>query len=91
MTTKDITFLELEEWIRSYSPVMRDGHPKLYDNNRAMNAVRLVPTTRVWTLIDEDGYLFIVNGSRFVNRLGYYITARNWEEDKDYQVDIEDA
>jgi hypothetical protein len=34
---------------------------------------------RVWTLVDDDeGYLKVVAGMHLVNRLGYFITQKDW-------------
>ena len=36
----------------------------------------------VWTLIDgEDNDLWIIQGRCFVNRLGYFITEKPWNDD----------
>ena len=36
--------------------------------------VRMQNPGCIWTLIDEDGVLFVGNGLRFVNRLGYFVS-----------------
>lgn len=36
----------------------------------------------VWTLIDEDGALFVGSGLRFVNRLGYFISQTPIQTDE---------
>jgi len=36
----------------------------------------------VWTLIEEDGEQFIVNGLRTVNRLGFFVTENNYAENE---------
>lgn len=34
----------------------------------------------IWTLVEEDGESFIVAGMRYVNRLGYFITRKKWDD-----------
>ena len=30
----------------------------------------------IWTVVDEDGEMFIVYGMRFINRIGYFVTKQ---------------
>ena len=45
---------------------------------------------RVWTLIegDDDDFLYISNGMRLVNRMGYFITREEWEGETDVEIDM---
>lgn len=43
-----------------------------------LNFVRNQHENRVWTLMEEDGKMFIVTGFHFVNRVGYFVTERPW-------------
>ena len=36
---------------------------------------------RVWTVLDVDGELIIAAGFHFVNRMGYIITEKEWENE----------
>ena len=36
--------------------------------------VRMQKSDCIWTLIDEDGVLFVSSGLRLVNRLGYFVS-----------------
>lgn len=51
--------------------------------------IRACPFDRVWTLIDDGDHLYVVNGRRFVNRLGYFVSTVAWQEDACYCVDLE--
>ena len=42
--------------------------------------VREQDPNTIWTLIEEDGDLFVSAGWHFVNRLGYFITAVPWTD-----------
>ena len=42
--------------------------------------VREQTCERIWTLIEEDGVLWLIAGYRHVNRLGYFITTGIWQD-----------
>ncbi len=37
------------------------------------------PPERIWTLIEEDGVLWLTAGYGVVNRLGYFVTEEAWQ------------
>ena len=51
--------------------------------------VKQVPNNRIWTIVDGDGDdLIIIAGYHFVNRLGYLVTDKAWEDEyEQYIVD----
>jgi len=53
------------------------------------NAILDANEEHVWTLVEEDGVLFITPKRRFVNRVGYFITEEPWE-DENIQVVIDE-
>jgi hypothetical protein len=43
---------------------------------------------KVWTIIEADGDMYISAGYHFVNRIGYFITEQEWEnETEEYLLD----
>lgn len=42
--------------------------------------LKKIPNNRIWTIIDEDGEMFIIAGYHFVNRLGYLVTKEEWSD-----------
>lgn len=46
-----------------------------------LNFVRNQHGNRVWTLMEEDGEMWIATGFHFVNRLGYFVTEKPWTEE----------
>lgn len=71
------------EWEETYKPTtdtMFDFYSDIED---------IVPSPyHVWTVVDNNPnsvYLDIIPGYRMFNRLGFFVTARNWE-DKDMVV-----
>jgi hypothetical protein len=85
---KTLTFLDYQEWIAQFNPVMLDGAPKLFLDTSPWSAVGLAPSSNVWSLMNEGDDWFIVNGARSVNRMGFYITANEWDATVDYLVDV---
>ena len=43
-----------------------------------LNFVRNQHENKVWTLVEEDGVMFIISGFHFVNRVGYFVTEKPW-------------
>jgi hypothetical protein len=41
----------------------------------------------VWTIVDEDGRLYVRSGFRFVNRIDYVLCAVSWTDDDLHQPD----
>ena len=49
--------------------------------------VKQQPNKRIWTIVDGDGDdLIIIAGFHFVNRLGYLITDKEWEDENETYV-----
>jgi len=74
-----------EEWGEKYQPIQNftdygfDGH--LFETyGTDIEFVQSVPHDRCWTLIEGDEGLWIVEGRRFVNRLGYFVTMNSWSD-----------
>ena len=44
--------------------------------------VRMQKPDCIWTLIEEDGVLFVGSGLHFVNRLGYFVSQTPTEGDE---------
>lgn len=40
-----------------------------------------LPKNRIWTIIDEEGKMYLVAGYWRVNRVGYLISKTPWESD----------
>lgn len=52
-----------------------------------------VPNNRTWTLIDNnDGLdMFITNGVRIINSLGYIVTIEPWEDNKVIEIRLDET
>lgn len=74
-----------EEWGNTYKPIQNftdygfDRH--LFETyGEDLEFVQAVQNERCWTLVEGDEGLWIVEGRRFVNRLGYFVTMNSWSE-----------
>lgn len=73
-TKRSGTFASFE---RRYQPV----DPQLNENFRDIPTdldIRLL-----WTVVDEDGVLYICPGRRFVNRFGFIIATIPWDDQEE--------
>ena len=74
--------MEMEEWEEKYRPICHlgmvypeDGLDAILFDVKQITAD--VGTT--WSLIEEDGLLWIESGMRYVNRLVFFITEKPYE------------
>ncbi|WP_037500664.1 hypothetical protein [Sphingomonas jaspsi] len=83
------------EWLDTYQPIKNhlDQHAS-YDGTLfetfgdEITEVHATDPHLVWTLMDEDGTMWIAPGRHYVNRLGYFICAEPWN-DESQQVTLE--
>jgi hypothetical protein len=87
----DIETITLDAFIEQYKPLsnpflaaeVSEGFSNAYvetygDELRYVMDVAKQKPRNVWTVIEEDGELYINNGFHFVNRLAYIITENEW-------------
>jgi len=79
----DIIELDYEDWCARFAPIQNplNAHAPfegcMFETfGPELAFVADQPAANVWTIVDEDGHLFVCEGFRFVNRLGYLITAK---------------
>jgi len=88
-------FRELSEddWMKKYQPVMNH----LRDNEESdqfetygeeLEFVLAQNDKNVWTEMDGDNGVYIVNGYHYVNRICYYVTEKPWEDGEDIQITL---
>jgi hypothetical protein len=97
------TRLTFEDWKVQFQPVPNnllpdqpyDGlmfetygadlsHINVYLNDQAKRL-------HIWTLLEEDGVIWITNGYHFVNRQGYFITEIPFEDGRFIEIMIDDG
>ena len=79
---------EVEQWEATYQPVINIPDEseswggimfETYgDDYATVLTVAEKEPRRVWTWVDGDDGTYIVNGFRLVNRIGYFITEKEW-------------
>lgn len=52
-----------------------------------------IPLNRIWSLIDDsvNADMYITNGARVINCLGWLVTRESWEEDEITEIRLEEA
>jgi hypothetical protein len=91
----------IEQWETEYQPVNNTGDEyaswngqmfETYgDDNEAVLSVATREPRRVWTLVDTDDGLVMTNGYLFVNRVGYFVTEREWELGATIEIPVTDG
>lgn len=88
--------LNWQQFSEEYSPIKNtfvkdapcDGY--LFEDR---DTIKNVPSNTIWTLIDNnDGSeMFITNGLRIINSLGYLVTRKLWNENETIEVRLEEG
>lgn len=93
--------MDVTEWEDTYKPTANTGdeyaswNGQLFDtygkDEQAVIAVATQEPRRVWTLVDTDNGLTIMNGYHYVNRVGYFITEEPWHVGATIDVTVTDG
>jgi hypothetical protein len=80
-----------EKWYDIYKPMVNhltnDGESyETYGDEE--DYVRQQDERHVWTEMDGDNGVYIVNGMHFVNRIQYYITNKPWNDGEDITITV---
>ena len=70
-----------DHWINAYIPITHSPIDLVND---------MIPARHVWTLVETDGKLYILNGYHVVNKIGYHITEETWKPGQEIEVKIDD-
>lgn len=70
--------MTFDEWEAKYQPITNPFDEnegiRLETYGRDLEFVKKQPAEKIWTIVDADDQLFIVNGFHIVNRFSYVIT-----------------
>ncbi len=80
-----------EEWETKYRPMSNHltGECCTYETyGEELEYVLLQDDRHVWTEMDGDNGVYLVNGYHLVNRINYYLTEIPWQEDDDICITI---
>ena len=85
--------ITMEQWEEIYQPMVNhlDSHGErlAYETyGDELDYVRQQDERNVWTEIDGDNGVYIINGFHYVNRIQYYITNKPWNENDDICVTV---
>jgi len=76
---------EFEVWENWYNPIVNNVTD--FNNEESIifetygsefEYVKQCPIKKVWTWVDGDDGTYIISGLHFVNRIGYFITEKEW-------------
>lgn len=91
-----MTYLYWDKFSEKYKPIKNtfekdppcDGH--LFEDRDLLKRVK---PNNIWSLIDNnDGEeMFITNGLRIINCLGYLISIENWKDGEEIEVRLGDG
>lgn len=92
-------------WFDTFRPVINlssdgsglniDGDGYMFETNgkdleKVLHTINSKKDCHVWTLIEGDDGLFIVDGYHLVNRQGYFITLDPVPEGSSYEIPYDD-
>jgi hypothetical protein len=86
------SYIELseDEWENTFELVENHitGEGQLFETyGDELEFIQNLPDQNVWTLADgDDGGIYISEGMHFVNRIGYYVTAKPWSKESSYSI-----
>lgn len=88
--------MSFEEWKEKYKPIQNKFQEDSPHNNCMFEVdgeegefVKTTNPKTVWTQIEEEGKFYIFAGWRRCDRMGYFATEVEWEND-DIEVSIEE-
>ena len=82
--------LDYFDWEQQFKPINKPGTSHIaFDTHEDWEFLQTIPNSRIWTLIDcsDSNDAVIVNGCHWVNRLEYYVTEVQHDEQDEYNVD----
>lgn len=87
-----MTFIQLDyfDWEKQFRPITKPGTDHIaFDTHDDREFLKTIPNSRIWTLVDcpEIAECVILNGCHWVNRLEYYVTEVEHNEDDEYNVE----
>jgi len=84
--------LTYEEWLDKYKPIknhlVKDDSISFETYGDEVIFVCDQPNSTVWTEMDGDNGVYLVQGYHLVNRIAYYVTEVPWTDADDYTITI---
>jgi hypothetical protein len=80
------------EWSTKYRPIknhlVSDDTTSFETYGEELDFVTQQPNSTVWTEMDGDNGVYIVQGYHLANRISYYVTEIPWQDDDDICITI---
>jgi hypothetical protein len=74
-----------DEWDEKFRPMSNPWEPHSQQFDIDMDFSN-IDVHRIWTMVDCDGHLYVVNGKHYVNRMWYFITEERWKDGDQYDI-----
>lgn len=79
-----------DEWFERFEPLFFNNDNYLLETyGDDLKLLQQTDNNRIWTLIDVDGKLEIIEGYHIVNRMNYIITKKPYLINEQYQIKYE--
>lgn len=89
--------MNYENWLEKFRPVKNHLEPNapfgglMFETlGEELSYVRSQESKKIWTMVDADEGLYILNGYHLVNRLGYFISEVPMTENDSLEVLVYD-
>lgn len=97
-----MTTITYEEWVDKFRPIQNELSDdasfegmmfETYGDelDHVLQVARETNGLLVWTYIDGENGTYIVEGYRLVNRIGYFVTEREWELGATINIEVTDG
>lgn len=86
---KELKELTLLNWINEYNPIedSEKNYVQMFETyGEDFDFIKSQHPLTIWTLVEYEGEELITNGYHFVNRLGYYITEKQFDPELNIEV-----
>jgi hypothetical protein len=84
--------MTFEEWCDEFKPIVNpfssDPTCTMFETyGEECKFVRQSSPSHIWTEVDAEGrFTTVIEGFHYVNRLGYYVTEKPWEQGTTYDI-----
>lgn len=79
------SILNFEKFLEKYKPKEeKEGSIKQYDwtNEEDLKELKVTSKSKIWTCLDSEGKLYLVNGVWIVNRMFYVVCEEECNEER---------
>jgi len=79
--------MNFDTWLETYKPIVNPKDDTMYWESFGNDLIELKKHKlhNIWTLIEEDGKEYIVNGIRLINRISFILTKQAWKKNERFR------